>query len=1144
MAVFQLSAEGRNVLFNSDFQMGTSGFALVRALRPDCNPELKYRPLRLGTDLNAGKRYLSVENPDGEAFRLVSREFRLPAGTEVSFQAKMRGGQPGAEEIRLSILSVTPSNQWKNFACNFRLTQEWRSCSYTFRTGDTAEYYTLRFLAPAGKMLKGRFEIADIRLTASGLEPNELEIAAVPEKRLIFYPEMKELGVTLKVVNRSKRSFSGGIELTVGDTSGFRSPDRLRVSAALEPGKAGEFHTKIPVSRFGAFEICPSVSGWKTDCLNGMFTVAGQVAGKKEFHPDSIVGFAINSGANSFWDPVAKSVAYWAENAPPEERIALLAAGGCRLIRDHDSGFKSTSWALMEPENGKFDFSHFDRARSLMEKYGIEFLPCFGRMVERRMPYEVENSPAWLKPLLKRVPKNPSGVRKTLKVELPPVNLWSRYVSAFATRAKGKIRYYEVMNEPNLSISPENYMIYLSSAYRAIKAADPAAKVVGLCVTGDHDGNIRQFTERAVRSGALEYLDIASFHPYNARELNSLFPADRQIFELRSMLPGKTLWNTELYYLFDMEQDETRRQIDCSPEDIACRFLTDSGENVAQSVLLHEDQLWRHPLNPHLYSSRDRRTELVANDCFVMCNTLARLFNGAVAEEKIRLSNGIVCYLFRRDGERIAAVWNSRKTDGCFADFSGFAVLDLFGNPIPDGEKLLSRTVYFLKKGPLSDPEFRRRLQNLPIRLEQPLRVSQTARLLNDRLLVGLHNLGTETVHGAAGFSGDGLASVYPVPFECPGNSGVLLEFLVERSGLSRGKPEVLFYTDKNKGKSAVRIRNNPVVRTGEVIRLAGNDPQFSADCVVRRNGERLIVDLTVRDPSNAGVTGSRKPWETDSAELFFDFSPDSLPLLHTDSYTSDVVRLFITPRDPVGMQLTAWGIDRNSVSSVVSLLPDGYSIRCSLPLPKRSGRLGFEVKVNNAAENSIRSICWTGREDSFRDRCGFGIIELEPRTEGGTENRIPSGNFESAALDRGWKPVHYLNHFPGSIVEGNAPFSGKRSLKLLLSPEYKAAVTSPRFAVAPGKRYELCFMAKGKAGTQLRATLNCWSPVAHKGEHLYRNRDFKLSGAWRFCRLPAFLPADTVRYPDLLDGSAYVQFTVQRGDGAVWIDDVMLMER
>lgn len=75
--------------------------------------------------------------------------------------------------------------------------------------------------------------------------------------------------------------------------------------------------------------------------------------------------------------------------------------------------------------------------------------------------------------------------------------------------------------------------------------------MLGICVTGDMGGIVQGYLRGCVKAGALDNLDAVSFHPYNARTLSSVTPADEQIAEIREIVKGKPLFNTELFFLYD-----------------------------------------------------------------------------------------------------------------------------------------------------------------------------------------------------------------------------------------------------------------------------------------------------------------------------------------------------------------------------------------------------------------------------------------------------------------------------------------------------------------------------------------------------------------------------------------------------------------
>jgi O-antigen ligase len=103
---------------------------------------------------------------------------------------------------------------------------------------------------------------------------------------------------------------------------------------------------------------------------------------------------------------------------------------------------------------------------------------------------------------------------------------FANFASRVAERYKGKPRYYQVWNEPNLHsewndqpIDPSGFVRLLALAYRAIKESDPQATVVmaGLAPTdqlGPENLNDLIFLEEAYRAGLSKYFDVMAVMVY------------------------------------------------------------------------------------------------------------------------------------------------------------------------------------------------------------------------------------------------------------------------------------------------------------------------------------------------------------------------------------------------------------------------------------------------------------------------------------------------------------------------------------------------------------------------------------------------------------------------------------------------------
>ena len=98
---------------------------------------------------------------------------------------------------------------------------------------------------------------------------------------------------------------------------------------------------------------------------------------------------------------------------------------------------------------------------------------------------------------------------------VPNYERYRRFLRVFAERYKGRIAFYEVENEAQGThgfncLKPEDYVQTCKAVYEEVKAADPEARVFGICGTGDFIGWMREVFEL----GAHQYMDGVSWHTY------------------------------------------------------------------------------------------------------------------------------------------------------------------------------------------------------------------------------------------------------------------------------------------------------------------------------------------------------------------------------------------------------------------------------------------------------------------------------------------------------------------------------------------------------------------------------------------------------------------------------------------------------
>ena len=958
ISLFAGTLFGENAVFNASFEMGTDGFALERRLRPDTNPNLEFKALTTDEGApGAGKKSLKIANPYAESFKLFSKEFRLKPGTEYRISAKMRASENGPQ-MMMRIFKV--DNKWfaHGESANFKLTKDWREYSYEFTTQkpNGNGWYHINI----GPKLKvpiqaGDIFIDDIRITEEN-DPavgDKVDAVAVSDRNL--YQRGEKARLMLKLWNPSGKTFEDPVKVAVTDEYTKKTVFKTEIPVKLASGETLERSLDdLQLDRYGGFRITVSGKGLRTH--DGFFAVFGPYEAKP-FDPASDCVVAFDVGEYMLQPPDGQSqFLYRAWNAPLERRFEIYAQMGCRMLRD-SGGLR---WRIVQPEKGKFDFSLLDRQINLYEKYNITFFPIIGSV---HLKGRVKKTPEWAK-LTKVQPDAPNCRVGKGRVYMPDDGEYYTYIHESAKHLKGRVPFYEFINEPNLYLSPENYVRELKIAHDAIRKADPDAKIVGFCLSTDFNADGSPWLNQCAKLGGFEYADVFSFHPYSSRQLGSLNPADQDIIQNRKTLkrygkPDMPLWNSELFYLADGSKEFF------TPNYVAARFLIDLGEGVTQSISLVERQNWKRLLTPNMRSNQNYH-ELIPSEIAVACNTMARLFERAKPVGKYRYESGVICYVFRDQHKKlIAGVWNYQGRIGLSADLSSFRVMDFFGNEEKAEIKLLKKDEpYFLTQGKLSEQEFLEKIKNLELVLENPISSGKLGRLAGDTLFVMLHNASGKSVETKLGLKCKGLIARKTVKVEIPAKEKTAVEIPVKIKSEDIKDAVLMLQINGNFFSKEIQIVRNTLIKGSFEGKNFKGTLKFG-------NGE-INMNLTVQDATDAGSTGERKMWETDCVELFFDTDPQNIPERFAQTYNQNTFHIFITPRDG---KLTAQGIDPAVCKHSVKCEKDSYTIELSLPA-KTGKYLGFECKITDydAAGKRIGGSQIGKGTGLYKNRCSFGV--------------------------------------------------------------------------------------------------------------------------------------------------------------------------
>lgn len=197
------------------------------------------------------------------------------------------------------------------------------------------------------------------------------------------------------------------------------------------------------------------------------------------------------------------------------------------------------TWGDLEPQSGVWKFDMLDRYVDLAAKKKVGILLTLGqtpRWASARpndeSPY---GNPGW--------PAEPANLQD-----------WRNYVRTVATRYKGKIRAYEIWNEPDLkgfySGSVEKMVELAKEAYTIIKQVDPTISVLSPAAT-NATPDLR-WQQDFFRLGGGKYADAIAQHFYPESPIPEdlgKFIAQMKGIMAASGLADKPLWNTECGWL-------------------------------------------------------------------------------------------------------------------------------------------------------------------------------------------------------------------------------------------------------------------------------------------------------------------------------------------------------------------------------------------------------------------------------------------------------------------------------------------------------------------------------------------------------------------------------------------------------------------
>jgi hypothetical protein len=202
-------------------------------------------------------------------------------------------------------------------------------------------------------------------------------------------------------------------------------------------------------------------------------------------------------------------------------------------------------WPDLEPRRGAYQWTKLDALVALAQQHGVEPVLVLGL------------TPTWASARPEEVSDYGPG---TSPAEPANIQDWTSYVTAVATRYRGRIRAFEIWNEPNCQYFSGNVMDIFrltQVAHDALKRVDPAIQVVSPSFMNDPN-----YLDVFLGYGGGQYIDVLGYHFYTSPgPPEDMVPSVSRVKRVMANrgLATMPIWNTEIGWQSDNFVDDDQR---------------------------------------------------------------------------------------------------------------------------------------------------------------------------------------------------------------------------------------------------------------------------------------------------------------------------------------------------------------------------------------------------------------------------------------------------------------------------------------------------------------------------------------------------------------------------------------------------------
>ncbi len=623
-----------NLIFNPSFEAGFTGWK-IDTWNNFLPGQAGWRIVKRG-NINDGQCLYIYEHPEkGKRInvRVRSQNFRYTRGRALTISCLAKAD---SEKTLLNIGFTVPSWQNKSgVSTKISLTKEWKRYSYTVILPDRFPDYA----AATFTSYNGQYWIDDIKVEegahATSFSPN-IEFIANWRPGLLIPPGEKLSGY---IINRQTNPVHGQI------TGCLIAPLQGKV-AELKKRFTVDAESRVPIS----ISLPENLDGGIF-----LFKYAFEIKGKKS--ADKYIRFSIGmhpqpDGRNHDFFATTPGYSSILTDTPllkqQMESLATLGIGTLHLYM----GYKRINEILAN--------SKIDKIVDTAGEYGIQWLftPSDARALTGKSTWAPGPGLVGTDAIEYKRSELEGG-----RLTPPQLTVWDDVIAMLVKKMKGRVKYYEVLNEPNCFLDGSEYTNILCRTSKIIRSIDSNAHIVA----GSVVNAVRKDLWNKTMATPASTFDEFSYHPYrfgltNPERENMSYRADilRAKKDLAAHGHPVKIWLTEEG--MGPALNETRcigrrlgysatvRRLDFGEGEIlqaqyaARMYATALGENGAG-------------YNYHTVNGLVQDSVMSPMLALKAIHTMASVLGDAEPIGQININYNYICYLFRNEDKITAVIW-------------------------------------------------------------------------------------------------------------------------------------------------------------------------------------------------------------------------------------------------------------------------------------------------------------------------------------------------------------------------------------------------------------------------------------------------------------------------------------------------------